>query len=104
MKLKSTTLALIAAGVVATGTACAVSNPSDWFHGAKPAVSSAVASSSGASSVQAAVAAAPIGMVAAPNYRAIVERYGPAVVGVNTEGTSKAAKQNIPGALENDPF
>ena len=100
MKLKSTTLALITAGIVATGTACAVSNPSDWFHGAKPAISS----SSGSSGLQPAVAAAPIGLVATPNYRAIVERYGPAVVGINTEGTSKASKQSLPGGLENDPF
>ncbi len=91
MKLKSLPLALVAAGVVAAGTANAISwNPADWMHKTPVAQSAAPAP-----------AAAPIGPVAAPNYRGIVERYGPAVVGINTEGVAKTAMKDD---AADDPF
>jgi len=40
----------------------------------------------------------------APNYRAIVERYGPAVVGINTEGTSKTMFKGMHQGIPDDPF
>src|SRR5215210_4347831 len=105
MKLKSLTLALVSAGVLATGTASAIGwNPSDWF-GKRP-----VASNVQPVAVQAQDAppsssqATPLAGMAAPNYRAIVERYGPAVVGINTEGTIKASAADLPDELANDPF
>lgn len=101
MKLKSLTVALVSAGVLATGTASAIGwNPSDWFKHASPTSESAA--SSGSSS--AAAPAAPIGLTTAPNYRAIVDRYGPAVVGINTQGMMKTSSQDLPDDLANDPF
>jgi serine protease Do len=42
--------------------------------------------------------------VAAPNYRAIVQQYGPAVVGINVEGSRKVENQGLPPGMEDDPF
>ena len=42
--------------------------------------------------------------VAAPNYRAIVQQYGAAVVGVNVEGTRKVESEGLPPGIESDPF
>nr|WP_148415325.1 DegQ family serine endoprotease [Noviherbaspirillum massiliense] len=102
MKLKSLTLALIAAGAVTAGTASAVNwNPSQWFqdksHSA-PADAPPTAQSSGNSA-----ASGPIAPATAPNYRAIVQRFGPAVVGIDTEGIAKAGMQGAPD-LSDDPF
>jgi serine protease Do len=90
MKVKLLTLAMVVSGVVATGTAGAAGwHPAVWFHkpveaADKPAV------------------AAPIGPITAPNYRAIVERYGPAVVGINTRGIAKTGPNGLPDALRGD--
>lgn len=46
---------------------------------------------------------APVASTAAPDYRAIFERYGPAVVGITVEGKARAAGQPHPG-LGDDPF
>ena len=101
MKLKSMTLALAAAGVVATVSATNLGwNPSEWFQ-QKPSVA---AQKDAPATAATPAAAAPIGPVTAPNYRAIVERYGPAVVGVNTEGTTKTDAQSMPEGMLNDPF
>ena len=57
------------------------------------------------SGVPAPVAPLPAG--ATPNYRAIVQQAGPAVVGVTVEGTEKVAGGAMPGlppGMENDPF
>jgi serine protease Do len=100
MKTKSLTLALIASGMVATGAASATGwSPSTWFD-SKPAAS---AHKTAAATAPQSPAAAPIGPMTAPNYRAIVERYGPAVVGINTEGTSKTGGKGLPGASRDDP-
>ena len=57
-----------------------------------------------AAPVQAPVAPLPPG--ATPNYRAIVQQAGPAVVGVTVEGTEKVAggMPGLPPGMENDPF
>jgi serine protease Do len=58
-----------------------------------------------AAAVPAQVAPLPPG--ATPNYRAIVQQAGPAVVGVTVEGTEKVAGGAMPGlppGMENDPF
>ena len=38
--------------------------------------------------------AAPIASMSSPNYRAIIDRYGPAVVGVTVEGGGSATDMN----------
>ncbi|MBC8057647.1 MAG: trypsin-like peptidase domain-containing protein, partial [Rhizobiales bacterium] len=105
MKLKPLGAALVAAGVLAVGTASAIDLPT-WLR-PKPAATQ------GASSADQAVpdnaVPAPVPMVAAqnvPNYRAIVKTFGPAVVGVTVAGMHKtsAAEQGLPPGIENDPF
>jgi len=102
MKTKPLIAAMIAAGVLAVGTASAIDVPS-WFK-SKPAP---------AQTTNAAVAPvdapAPIPMLSAqavPNYRAIVKQSGPAVVGVTVAGMHKATaeEQGMPEGMENDPF
>ena len=51
----------------------------------------------------------PIGGVSAPNFRAIVKRYGPAVVGINVDGNIKVSDaesggNSRPGPNGDDPF
>src|SRR3569623_1903094 len=100
MKLTSLTAALAAAGVLVTGTAGAIGwNPSDWFK-RTPARSESAASSGDSAPAP----TVPIGPMTAPNYRAIVDRYGPAVVGINTQGIMKTSSQDLPDDLANDPF
>ncbi|CAN5181965.1 DegQ family serine endoprotease [soil metagenome] len=113
MKLKLIPLALATSGLVATAGAQAFNwNPSDWIAG-KVKVSQNVGTPSQATQASAqiapssSVAPAPIGQIAAPNYRAIFERYAPAVVGITTEGTSKTGLNRIPGlprGMPDDPF
>ena len=96
MKLKTLTIALATAGVVAAGSASAIDwNPSNWF--AKPE------SAANAAPVHVAAApaanTAPIAPVYAPNYRAIVQQFGPAVVGVTTESTVKASLEGMSDAI-----
>jgi serine protease Do len=104
MKLKSLTLSLIVAGVVAAGSANALNwNPSEWFQkGQTTRTSAAVPAATAPTATP--PAAAPVGQITAPNYRGIVERFGPAVVGINTEGISKTSSKSIPEAMQNDPF
>ncbi|MES2932673.1 MAG: trypsin-like peptidase domain-containing protein, partial [Pseudomonadota bacterium] len=104
MKIKSLTLALIAAGVVATGSASAINwNPSHWFDNGANAKTAPTLASTATTAVPAKPLAA-IGPITAPNYRAIVERYGPAVVGINTAGTAKTAMNGLPNGAGDDPF
>jgi serine protease Do len=105
MKLKALSIALISAGVIAAGTAGAVNwNPSTWF--AKPEASAPAPTRIAATTPVAAPVAntAPIGPMTAPNYRAIVQQFGPAVVNVTTEGTVKAGldglAEGIPDELQ----
>ena len=89
--------ALVAAGLLAAA-------------GAGAAGLKKVQSASGAETVVAAAnvpaAVAPVPPGATPNYRAIVQQAGPAVVGVTVEGTEKVAggMPGLPPGMENDPF
>lgn len=106
MKLKSLTLALIATGAIATGTANAVGwSPATWFNQASASAGETSGASAPSATGQAnSASGAAIPATAVPNYRAIVEQYGPAVVGIRTEGTSKASRKGIPDGLESHPF
>jgi len=103
--LKPLTAALVAAGVLAVGTASAIDLPG-WLK-SKPAAAQAAPSAWQAVSDISAPAAVPmIPTQGAPNYRAIVKTFGPAVVGVTVAGMHKtsAEEQGLPPGMENDPF
>jgi len=101
MKKNAVAAALIASGILLTSTAGAVGwHPSEWFS--KPVVTTPAAATAAKTSTSA--PAGPIAPATAPNYRAIVERYGPAVVGINTEGMVKTAGRGLPDGAEDDPF
>ncbi len=73
-----------------------------FFHKDKPA---AQAAASPAATATAALPALPPGT--APNYRAIVQQYGPAVVGITVEGKRKVSNDDddeAAQALPDDPF
>ena len=99
MNMKPLTLALAAAGLVAAGTSGAFDlNPSTWFGKAgktAPTEQSPVAST--------AAPVPPLPPGATPNYRAIVQQAGPAVVGITVEGLHKATAGEMPQGMD-DPF
>ena len=99
MTLKPLAYALAAAGLVAVGTTSAFSlNPSTWLG--KANTTTTVASASGTATPTAAPApVAPLPAGATPNYRAIVEQAGPAVVGIMVEGMHKADAED----MQDDP-
>lgn len=100
-KSKALALALIASGVVATGMANAIGwGPATLLDNKEPASTQKTTAEPGPASANSGAA----GVVAAPNYRAIVERFGPAVVGINTEGIAKASSKQLPDGLEDHPF
>ena len=76
-------------------------SPAQWFKGKATAPAAEGAQNATSALLS---AAAPIAQITAPNYRAIVERYGSAVVGVNTEGTHKTSMDDGGDAMSNDPF
>jgi serine protease Do len=107
--MKSLSAALVAAGVLAVGTAGAIQN--DWLPGeARPVRTNAVQ--------VATVPAQPVPQLSAdavPNYRAIVQQAGPAVVGITVESTRKPGSDEgperglppgfkLPPGFENSPF
>jgi serine protease Do len=121
MKTKPLNMALIAAGVLAVGTAGAFSLKPAWLEKAKaemlPTPSGATHSAGDvqmAASTNTATAPAPVPMVAGnaqtPNYRAIVQQFGPAVVGITVAGTHKPGAdepgggRGLPPGMEDDPF
>ena len=118
MKTKPLNTALIVAGVLAVGTAGAFSLKPAWLDKAKaemlPAQPVATQSSGDVqvAALSATAAPAPVPMIAGngqvPNYRAIVEQFGPAVVGITVAGTQKpeGAQQGrgLPPGMEDDPF
>jgi serine protease Do len=117
MTLKSLTASLVAAGVLAVGTAGAFGLKPEWFRttddGTHPAADAQPISSSASPAAAGGVPAA-VPLLASPgtvpNYRAIVAQSGPAVVGVTVEGLHKAGledsppQQGLPPGIENDPF
>ena len=118
MKMKTLNLALIAAGVLAVGAAGAFSLNPDWLDRAKAQMLPARAQAAPfAGDVQVAVptpsaAPAAVPMIAGhgqvPDYRAIVQQFGPAVVGITVAGTHRAegAQQGrgLPPGVEDDPY
>ncbi len=125
--LKPLAWALVGAGVAVMGSAGALDLPS-WFHHDTPAAAApatspghAALASPGATVVaNAATAAAavqagtlppatpaPLPAGTAPNYRAIVQQFGPAVVHVNVAGTHKPTNDEIQeqgGMAPDDPL
>ena len=100
MNIKPLSAALIAAGVLAVGSAGAFDITPGWLKGGAKAATPPVA---------AVAANQPVPLLAAagvPNYRAIVKQAGPAVVGVTVAGLHKASaeEQGLPPGMENDPF
>jgi serine protease Do len=103
MKSSKIAAALITAGILATGSASAMGwHPSEWFS--HTVAQNGTQQSQSKSQPQPAVQAAPIAPTTAPNYAAIVKRYGPAVVNINTEGMMKTSNREMPPGAENDPF
>ena len=84
MKLNPLVIVLIAAGVFSSGYANAV-DVSPTGHGKS-------------------IATANIEPITAPNYAAIVERFGPAVVGINTEVSEKNNAKDGEQRTSNDPL
>jgi serine protease Do len=101
MNLKPLVYALAAAGLVAAGSTGAFSlNPSTWLAAKEAAPASATpAAVTLAAAPAPAVPVAPLPAGATPNYRAIVQQAGPAVVGVMVEGTRKPEA----GEMQEDP-
>ncbi len=104
MNLKPLVYALAAAGLVAAGSTGAFNlNPSTWLAKESPA------STTVASPIQVAAATAPMAPVpplpagAMPNFRAIAQQAGPAVVGVTVEGTRKPEAGEMPPGAQEDP-
>lgn len=94
LTLKPLALSLLSAGLVLSSGVGAFELP--WSKNKdKPAVTAPVA-------VQAPAAPLPPGV--APNYRAIVQQYGPAVVGVTVEGTRRTGAGDEDGPAMPDPL
>jgi serine protease Do len=100
--LTATAAALLAAGVTLTTTASGWTLPG-LFKDKAPSAAQADAGSGGSPAVVAAQAAAPAAPAAAlpantlPNYRAIVQTQGPAVVGITVAGLHKVGNADMDG-------
>lgn len=91
MTLKPLAYALVGAGIVAAGSTAAFSlNPSKWV-----AKETTVATAAPGTTAAAPAPVAPLPAGATPNYRAIVEQAGPAVVGIMVEGMHKADAEDM---------
>lgn len=100
MRLHPVAAAALSAGVLAAGTAGAISLPK-WLSPDEPARTAPASASHAAAPV------APLdarGLV--PDYRGIVRESGPAVVGVMVAGTHAptAQERGLPPGIEDDPF
>ncbi len=101
MRRKHLVLTLVVAGLVLVATSAAFNlRPTDWLAKDRPLAIANTGANTGAS-MPVAPAALPPGVM--PNYRAIVQQSGPAVVGVTVAGLHRLG----PGELQldlNDPF
>ena len=123
MKLNPLNATLVAAGVLAMGTAGAFGVKSEWLKmtqntqvstpASAQAYTQAAITANAASPTLAVAALAPVApippLAAVPNYRAIFAQAGPAVVGVTVSGTHKLSADEqqqggMPPGMENDPF
>ena len=103
MTRNSLIAALAAAGLVSAGTAYGWSlNPADWFARTVATTATAPAPQAAAAS-SGATPATSIAPTSAPDYRAIFERFGPAVVGITVEGSAQVTRARTP-ELDNDPY
>ncbi|NCT82731.1 MAG: Do family serine endopeptidase [Comamonadaceae bacterium] len=107
--LTATAAALLAAGVTITTGASGWTLPA-WLQNkspsAAPASGDAPASITPVAAAVAALPAAALPPAQLPNYRAIVQTQGPAVVGITVAGLHKASAEDgagMPG-LDDDPF
>lgn len=101
MNIKSLTFAVLVASVSLAIPASAFDwNPLEWFQGKAPASRESLSGTP----TPTISTSAPIGVITAPNYRAIAERYGPAVVGINTEGVARNPLKGLPDPFGDDPF
>jgi len=100
MELKPLSAALAAAGLLAVGSAGALS-VKEIFQ--RPAATAPTATIATATAATAAAAPAAIPPGALPNYREIVQAYGPAVVGITVQGAHKVEGPQGPD-LSGDPF
>lgn len=101
MKQRTWVLTLVAVGLIVAATSTAVSfNPSSWFSRETPATP-VVTPSASSSAALAPLSTLPPG--ATPNFPAIVQQAGPAVVGVNVAGTHKLTLEEMPLDMD-DPF
>ncbi len=110
MKLNPLSAALLAAGLTVLGTSGAIELPR-WLKGDdRPAVvAQAAPQADRAQAGEHVVPTAPLAIAPGqvPNYRAIVKQAGPAVVGINVEGSHKASLEEqggMPPGMEDDPF
>ena len=95
--------ALLGGGIAVMTTAGAIDLP--WFHKDKPATALTPVAAAAQAAQTAPLPPLPPG--SAPNYRAIVQQYGPAVVGVTVEGLHKTSNEEaaaIDQAQRNDPM
>lgn len=93
MKRKTWVLTLVGIGLIVAATSAAVSlKGSRWFGKELPATPSSAPRASGARAPP--VPALPVGST--PNYRAIVQQAGPAVVAVTVAGTHKLTREELP--------
>ncbi|MEJ0037636.1 MAG: DegQ family serine endoprotease [Gammaproteobacteria bacterium] len=111
MPIRMNKAAWAAAGIFTVGAVTGLTAPQLLHNAAAPqTVASAVSTSINAASV--AAAAAPIPLMTAPNYRAIVAQNQAAVVGISIVGEQKVANRGSPrggnpfggGDDDNDPF
>ena len=108
--LKPLAWSLLGGGLAVMTTAGAIDLP--WFNKSKAAVAAgaqtpvaSAAQSAAQTATQAPLPALPPG--SAPNYRAIVQQYGPAVVGVTVQGLHKTTNEEAQAMAEaqrNDPM
>jgi serine protease Do len=100
MKLKPIAVALAAAGVIGTGVGL-------YRHGDVPFLAAARAGTAPVAAIvpQPAMPAAPAA-VGLPNFRSIVQTYGPAIVNISVTQRQKSGDDapDIPGLDENSPF
>jgi serine protease Do len=101
----ATAAALLIAGLGATA-AQAWSLPTWLGHGSPSTAATVQVASAEPSATPATAAstAAAIAGTSAPDWRAIVQAAGPAVVGITVSGLRDAAMHDGPGATANDPF
>jgi len=101
IRLKPIAAALVSAGVLVAGLAAYQPSRAGilGMFDHKSTVTAATTANSSTTAPR--EATAKIAPLQAPNYRAIVERWGPAVVGVTVEGTRHVSADEM---ADNDPF